>query len=333
MAEAEEEHREAQSKEKAEHRQHKSFKQGRKQGKEYESSSSSSSEEEAEDEEEAEEDDDGDDGDNGDSSSKADAKGKQKKQKRRKEMKKKQHQKKQHQKKKHQKKKQNRVRINPCLVILNLLLACVGIGFIGVGLWMALNHGTNCVHFLQTFLIGSGLIMLAIAASGIAGAVFRLLWLLYLNFIVMLLLLLLIVGTTVFVLIITGHGISASFRAEHSSNGSAQGGRNPLSSWIRDRVNERIRACTQNGQICNFVQYSYSTGYYSRPRLSDLQVLLRIPHRPSPWLFASLPFHVRNRCAAETLECGSVYVAFVLVKIRGFPGHGGGVFPCPVLHE
>ena len=168
--------------------------------------------------------------------------------------------------KQQQQQKKKKIRVNPCLVFLNILFACVGVAFIGIGVWISLNHGTNCVHFLQTFLMGVGLFMVAVAASGIVGAIWVILWLLYLNFVVMLLLLLLVVGTTVFVLVITSHGISASIKAEHSSN------HNPFSGWLRDRVNQRIRSCTQNGQICNFVQYTYTTGYYSRPRLSDLQV-------------------------------------------------------------
>ena len=169
---------------------------------------------------------------------------------------------------KKRKKKHQKVRVNPCLVLLNVLFACVGIGFVGVGLWLSFNHSTNCIHFLQTVLIGSGLFMVAVAATGIIGTIWGILWLLYLNFIVMLLLILIIVGTTVFVLVITSHGISASVKADGHNNPD------PFSGWLRHQVDQRMRSCTQNGQICEFVRYSYASGYYSRPRLSTLQVNL-----------------------------------------------------------
>lgn len=153
-------------------------------------------------------------------------------------------------------------RINPCLVLLNVLFACVGAAFIGVGVWLALNNGSNCVHFLQTFLVSAGLFMVAVAAAGLVGSFCRIMWLLYLNFVVILLLLLVLLGTTVFVLVVTSHGIKA-YVNEHSKD--------PLSGWLLQQVNQRIKSCTQNGQICQFVYYSSVNSYYNRPGLSSLQ--------------------------------------------------------------
>lgn len=155
-----------------------------------------------------------------------------------------------------------RSRINPCLVLLNVLFACVGVGFIGVGVWLEMKNGTNCVHFLQEFLVGAGLFMVGVAAAGLVGSFCRVMWLLYLNFAAMLLLLLVLLGTTVFVLLVTSRDIKAYVR-EHAND--------PLSGWLRQQVNYRIKSCTQNGQICQFVHYSSVNSYYNRPGLSSLQ--------------------------------------------------------------
>lgn len=155
-------------------------------------------------------------------------------------------------------------RINPCLVFLNSVFACAGVGFIGVGVWLARNHGTNCVHFLQAFLVGVGLFMVGVAAAGLVGSFCRVVWLLYINFVVMLLLLLLLLGATVFVLAVTSHGFKAYVVSSERS-------KDPFSGWLLHKVNHRIKRCTQNGQICHLVDYTYANSYYNRPGFSSLQ--------------------------------------------------------------
>lgn len=156
------------------------------------------------------------------------------------------------------------MRINPCLVFLNLLFACAGVVFLGMGIWMTRHHGTNCVHFLQAFCVGAGLFMLAIAVAGLVGSFARVPWLLYLNFGVMFFLLLAVLATTVFVLAVTSHGIKAYMSESHND---------ALSNWLVNQVNHRIESCTRNGQICRFVNYTYSqSSSYYRPALSSLQV-------------------------------------------------------------
>ncbi|MCO5593570.1 hypothetical protein L7F22_047585 [Adiantum nelumboides] len=157
-----------------------------------------------------------------------------------------------------------RVRINPCLVFLNLVFGVAGLGFLGVGIWMAQHHGTNCIQFFQTFSVGTGLFMMAVALAGLVGSFRRVIWLLYINFGIMLLLLLAILATTVFVLIVTSHGIKAYV---------SESQKDALSQWLLRRVNDRIESCTQNGDICRFVEYTYSqSSSYYRPSLSSLQV-------------------------------------------------------------
>lgn len=156
------------------------------------------------------------------------------------------------------------MRINPCLVLLNVVFGCAGVVILGIGIWMARHNATNCVHFLQAFCVGTGLFMLAIALAGLVGSFCRVTWLLYLNFGVMLGLLLAVLATTVFVLVVTSHGIKAYVAESH---------KDALSSWLTRQVDHRIASCTRNGEICHLVDYTYSqSSSYYRPALSSLQV-------------------------------------------------------------
>ncbi|KAI5081776.1 hypothetical protein GOP47_0001519 [Adiantum capillus-veneris] len=156
------------------------------------------------------------------------------------------------------------VRINPCLVLLNIVFGCAGLGFVGVGIWMARHHSTNCIHFFQAFSVGIGLFMVAVALAGLVGSFCRVTWLLYINFGIMLLLLMAILATTVFVLVVTSHGIKAYV---------SESQKDALSQWLLQQVNNRVESCTQNGDICRLIDntYSQSSSYY-RPSLSSLQV-------------------------------------------------------------
>ncbi|KAH7277920.1 hypothetical protein KP509_38G015600 [Ceratopteris richardii] len=157
--------------------------------------------------------------------------------------------------------RRKKIRVNPWLVLLNVVVAAAGVVLIGAGVWIAQNHTVSCIHFLQGFCVGAGLFMVVVAAAGLVGSFRRIPWLLYINFGVLLAILVAVLATTAFVLAVTSHGIKAYV---------SESQRDAASRWLLDQVNGRIERCTQGGDICRLVAY-YGNSYY-RPSLSSLQV-------------------------------------------------------------
>ncbi|KAJ7541194.1 hypothetical protein O6H91_10G049800 [Diphasiastrum complanatum] len=157
--------------------------------------------------------------------------------------------------------------------ILNFITMLLSLSIIGVGIWWALKHHTDCVSFLQWPLIIIGASMLLISMAGFIGGCFRVSWLLWIYLFMMFLLIILLVAFTVFAFVVTNPGAGHALAGKGFDEYRLQ----DYSTWLQKVVDNQknwghIESCLMDTQICNSLNRNYPTEQaFSSSHLSPTQ--------------------------------------------------------------
>lgn len=160
---------------------------------------------------------------------------------------------------------------NHIVGLLNFLSMLVSIPIIGAGVWLAVKHTTERLHYLQWPILAIGLLIFFISLAGLIGSCCRVTWLLFLYLAAMLLIIIALFAVTVFVFVVTsqGSGESVSGRdyQEYHLNNYAK--------WFQNEVTkvgqwETITASIQDAKVCQKLNCTDSQSFYNA-NLSPLQ--------------------------------------------------------------
>lgn len=160
--------------------------------------------------------------------------------------------------------------------VLNFVTLVLSIPVVGVGIWLAKQHNTVCVRFLQWPIILLGVFILAVSVAGLLGAWCRVSCLLWVYLFVMFVLILLLFVFTIFAFAVTNAGAGQVL----SGKGYKEYRLGDYSTWLQRKVNnpsywETIKSCLSDGKVCNSLdapQYSTIAQFNAAP-LSPIQVL------------------------------------------------------------
>lgn len=155
---------------------------------------------------------------------------------------------------------------------LNLITFTLSIPILGAGIWLASNHHTDCVRFLQGPVIAIGLFMLLISIAGFVGAYLRITWLLWVYLLVMFLLIVLLFCFTVFSFAVTNKGAGEVL----SGKGYKDYRLGDYSTWLQRRVRSsqnwnHIKNCIADAHVCDSLKvYTLASDFY-KAELSSVQ--------------------------------------------------------------
>ncbi|CAK9860319.1 unnamed protein product [Sphagnum jensenii] len=158
--------------------------------------------------------------------------------------------------------------------VLNFVTLVLSIPVVGVGIWLAKQHNTVCVRFLQWPIILLGVFILAVSVAGLLGAWCRVSCLLWVYLFVMFVLILLLFVFTIFAFAVTNAGAGQVL----SGKGYKEYRLGDYSTWLQRKVNnpsywETIKSCLSDGKVCNSLdapQYSTIAQFNAAP-LSPVQ--------------------------------------------------------------
>jgi hypothetical protein len=143
---------------------------------------------------------------------------------------------------------------------LNFVTFVLSLPIIGVGIWLAKQHNTVCIHFLQWPVIIIGVFILLVSFAGMVGAWCRVSCLLWVYLFVMLLLILLLFVFTIFAFAVTnagaGHVLSGKGYKEYHLG--------DYSTWLQRKVDnpsyrDKIKSCLSDAKVCNDLDNEYPT--------------------------------------------------------------------------
>ncbi|CAK9271629.1 unnamed protein product [Sphagnum jensenii] len=144
--------------------------------------------------------------------------------------------------------------------ILNFVTFVLSIPIIGAGIWLAKQHNTVCVRFLQWPVIIIGVFILLVSLAGVLGAWCRVSCLLWLYLFVMFVLILLLFVFTIFAFAVTNAGAGQAL----SGKGYKEYHLGDYSTWLQRRVNNpsnwnTIQSCLSDAKVCNGLDNQYPT--------------------------------------------------------------------------
>ncbi len=144
--------------------------------------------------------------------------------------------------------------------LLNFITLVLSLPIIGVGIWLAKQHDTVCVRFLEWPVIIIGIFIFVVSLAGMLGAWCRVSFLSWLYLFVMFVLILLLLAFTIFAFVVTNAGAGQAvsgkgFKEYHLGN---------YSTWLQKRVDkpsswDKIRSCLSDAKVCNSLDKDYPT--------------------------------------------------------------------------
>lgn len=169
--------------------------------------------------------------------------------------------------------------------ILNFVTFVLSIPIIGAGIWLAKQHNTVCVRFLQWPVIIIGVFILLVSLAGLFGAWCRVSCLLWLYLFVMFVLILLLFVFTIFAFAVTNAGAGQAL----SGKGYKEYHLGDYSTWLQRRVNNpsnwnTIKSCLSDAKVCNGLDNQYPTiAQFNASSLTPIEVL--VPSGPCCYCF------------------------------------------------
>ncbi|KAH9323180.1 hypothetical protein KI387_017819, partial [Taxus chinensis] len=164
---------------------------------------------------------------------------------------------------------------NSVVGILNFVVFLLSIPIVGLGIWLATRHETDCVKFLQGPVIIIGVFIMAVSLAGFIGACFRVSWLLWIYLFVMFLLIILLLSFTIFAFVVTNKGAGRLA----SGKGYKEYRLGDYSHWLQKRVQNadnwrKIQSCIRDAKVCKSLGrdevYHFAADFYQR-NLSPIQ--------------------------------------------------------------
>jgi hypothetical protein len=159
---------------------------------------------------------------------------------------------------------------------LNFVTFVLSLPIIGVGIWLAKQHNTVCIRFLQWPVIIIGVFILLVSFAGMVGAWCRVSCLLWVYLFVMLLLILLLFVFTIFAFAVTnagaGHALSGKGYKEYHLG--------DYSTWLQRKVDnpsyrDKIKSCLSDAKVCNNLDNEYPTlTKFNAASLSPIEVYI-----------------------------------------------------------
>ncbi|CAK9236651.1 unnamed protein product [Sphagnum troendelagicum] len=144
--------------------------------------------------------------------------------------------------------------------LLNFITLVLSLPIIGVGIWLAKQHDTVCVRFLEWPVIIIGIFIFVVSLAGMLGAWCRVSFLSWLYLFVMFVLILLLLAFTIFAFVVTNAGAGQAvsgkgFKEYHLGN---------YSTWLQKRVDkpsywDKVRSCLSDAKVCNSLDKDYPT--------------------------------------------------------------------------
>jgi hypothetical protein len=205
--------------------------------------------------------------------------------------------------------------------ILNFVTFVLSIPIIGAGIWLAKQHNTVCVRFLQWPVIIIGVFILLVSLAGVFGAWCRVSCLLWLYLFVMFVLILLLFVFTIFAFAVTNAGAGQAL----SGKGYKEYHLGDYSTWLQRRVNNpsnwnTIQSCLSDAKVCNGLDNQYPTlAQFNAASLTPIEVL--VPSGPCCYCFIGFlqggqvgyvcsseldALHVNISCSARKGICAMV---------------------------
>ncbi|KAJ7525390.1 hypothetical protein O6H91_17G048100 [Diphasiastrum complanatum] len=159
--------------------------------------------------------------------------------------------------------------------IINFITLVLSLPIIGVGIWLATKHNTDCVRFLQWPVIIIGVFILVVSIAGFVGSCFRVAWLLWLYLLVMFLLIVLLLAFTVFAFIVTNKGAGHAL----AGKGYKEYRLGDYSTWLQRRVEnsnnwDKIQSCLSDAKFCSHLSKYSTISSFDAADLSPVQVWL-----------------------------------------------------------
>ncbi|KAJ7527252.1 hypothetical protein O6H91_16G044600 [Diphasiastrum complanatum] len=157
--------------------------------------------------------------------------------------------------------------------ILNFVTMALSLPIIGVGIWLAHKHNTDCVRFLQWPVIIIGVFILLVSLAGFIGGCFRVTCLLWVYLFVMFLLILLLLCFTVFAFVVTNPGAGRALAGRGFKEYRLQ----DYSTWLQKRVDnsknwDRIKSCLMDAKVCSDLNNEFPTAdAFNQAHLSPTQ--------------------------------------------------------------
>ncbi|KAJ7518324.1 hypothetical protein O6H91_21G064100 [Diphasiastrum complanatum] len=154
------------------------------------------------------------------------------------------------------------------IIFITLILS---LPIIGVGIWLATKHNTDCVRFLQWPMIIIGVFILVVSLAGFVGSCFRVAWLLWLYLLVMFLLIVLLLAFTVFAFVVTNQGAGQKGYKEYRLG--------DYSTSLQRRVEnsnnrDKIHSCLSDAKFCSNLNKYNTISSFDAADLSPVQVWL-----------------------------------------------------------
>jgi hypothetical protein len=169
--------------------------------------------------------------------------------------------------------------------ILNFVTFVLSIPIIGAGIWLAKQHNTVCVRFLQWPVIIIGVFILLVSLAGVFGAWCRVSCLLWVYLFVMFVLILLLFVFTIFAFAVTNAGAGQAL----SGKGYKEYHLGDYSTWLQRRVNNpsnwnTIKSCLSDAKVCNGLDNQYPTlALFNASSLTPIEVM--VPSGPCCYCF------------------------------------------------
>ncbi|XP_024525286.1 tetraspanin-8 [Selaginella moellendorffii] len=155
---------------------------------------------------------------------------------------------------------------------LNFVTVVLSIPIIVIGIWLATNRDSDCMHFLQQPTISIGAIILVISLVGFLGSCYRVSWLLWIYLFLMLLLILLLVFFTVFTFLVSNRGASHAV----AGTGFSEYRLGDYSAWLQSKVSStsnwrKIKSCLQDSNVCRGMNRFHDSESFQNALLSPLE--------------------------------------------------------------
>ncbi|KAK4756385.1 hypothetical protein SAY87_006512 [Trapa incisa] len=167
------------------------------------------------------------------------------------------------------------VRVSNALIgTLNVLSAVFSLFAVGFSLYLHIHGGSTCYQFMETPLLITGVVLLAVSIMGLIGSCGKINFFMYIYLTVLFICIVGLIGFTVFAFIVTNAGAGKVV----SGRGFKEYRLGDYSNWLQNHVVkgkrwERIRTCLAESEACSSLasQGSLTLALFNKKNLSPIE--------------------------------------------------------------